>query len=254
MDDNLFFKILWRFNAIAIAFGVLMLLILAVTEIIRNLTYAFSNQEAGHAIVDVADNQPRDEIWELGFTRLLNTETPVILIPLHTDKEAMKADKSLIQYPSPSSYSGFAIRSSSIINYFFIDIANNQKRWLFKGNRQLIVQEYPVGGGYKDDYRIERPRSDDEKTVSMVFEVINKDTDRNGILTLNDKATIGITTATGQSYTELVTGIDRMVGEPVRSGDHVTIVYQKQGRGYTLQVSLNDFSVLDNSQIPKMEK
>jgi len=248
MDDNRFFKFLWRFNAIAISLAVLLLVIGVGSDLVRRFMHR-SIDRPDTAIVDISNNQPKDETWELGHTQRLNTETPIILIPLYTDKEAMKADKSVFQISSSYAYRP---RSDSTINYLFIDIESTEKRWLFSNNKQLVVSNIEVGGPNRDDYHFNQIATDKTKTKAIIFETINTDTSNDGLLNLEDKTTISITTPTGKRYTELVKGIDRIVGAPVLSKKHVIIIYQKNGRGYTMQVSLEDFSVLDNSQLPKI--
>ncbi len=89
MEENKFFKFVWRFNAIIfmvagiLAIGVLFF---AGYQIIKDIT----RERTPRNIVNVSEEQTVDEKWTLGHLKSVDG-TPIIMIPLNSDQSYARA-------------------------------------------------------------------------------------------------------------------------------------------------------------------
>ena len=228
MEDNRFFKFAWRFNAIIFMVAgilVIVVLIYAGYQIIKETT----RKKTTRNIVNVDKNQTIDEKWELG--RLYKIDgTRFVMLPLTSDQSYAMAS--------------YSKSSNSVRNYLFIDTRNNNKRWLFQTNRNLIADI---------DFLNENENEAKERTLlAILYRIISKDTNGDKRLTKDDKLTIAISLPSGRGYKEVIHDIDRFLGHDVINRDRILLIFQKDGTGYTADLSLSDFSISNENEIPKI--
>ena len=93
------------------------------------------------------------------------------------------------------------------------------------------------------------------KTVEskvILYKVINRDTNSDKEINLNDKQDLAISDTAGKRYTVLVKGIERIISMESIDENAMMIVYQKAGIGYSLKLSLDSFKILSNVVLPKV--
>lgn len=229
MEDSRFFISVWRFNAIILMVaGILSigLLIFSGYHIIKDVTRKRNTRN----IVNVSEDQQINEKWELGRVHEI-VGTPYALIPLTSDQSYAQS------YYSKS--------SNSARNYLFIDTENSNKQWLFDTNEFLVADiDFLSEKEYKDDDRVVR---------AILYTVIEEDTNGDKRLTGKDEMTIALSMPSGHEYKRVLTGIDTYIGHQVMDKKRMFLVYQKEGIGYTANLSFSDFSISNISELPKIK-
>lgn len=229
MEDNRTFKFIWRFNAIILMVaGILSIGILffAGYHVIKDAVKERNTRN----IVNVDEDDSIDEKWELG--RLYEIEgTSFLQIPLVSDQRYAQS------YSSKS--------SDSVRNYLYIDTKNNTKNWLFKTNEFLVADI---------DYLSEKIYNTEDRIVrAILYTVIEKDTNGDKRLTTKDDKTIAISMPNGQGLKKLFTGIDIIIGHQVINKENMFIVYQIQNKGFSAYISLKDFTIGNETELPKLK-
>jgi len=232
MQENRFFRFVWRFNAVVLMIvGILAIVLLGFGG--YQIFEEILGEEAPAKTVDVGGGSIADEKWRLG--QLQNIEgSPYVMIPLFSDQGV------------DSSYSSKASSTSSH-NLLFINCEDNQKRWLFPANDFLVVRKCLLPEG---DYFSSCKR--DQPVKAILYQIAKKDTNGDGRLTENDEKTVALSLPSGLGYKEILHDVDVFVGQKVLDEETLLIVFQKQEIGYSVNVSLKDFSLSEVTELPKV--
>lgn len=229
MEENRFFKFVWRFNGIIFMFaGVLTIGVLgyASYKMYRDTT---RERNVGN-IVNVAENKHIDEKWQLGRMEKIDG-TPYAMIPLYSDQNYAQS------YYSKS--------AQSTRNILFINMGNNQKRWLLDTNDWLIISS---------DILPEREYNEKDKLAKVIlYSIVKKDTNDDKRLTSEDKSIIALSQLSGENYKEVLNDIDVLIGQQLLDNNTLIVIYQKKGIGYSATVSLADFSISNQAELPKIK-
>ena len=229
MEENKFFKTVWRLNSLLFALaGLLGILIMlfAGYQIVKD---TFRDRNVRN-IVNVAEDQDVKEKWSLGNMNAI-AGTDIVTIPLNSDQSYSQS------YYSKSGY--------SVRNYLFIDTKTNEKYWLLQTNKYLLPELNIIS---------EKSYSDpDYKAEAILFEVIKHDTNKDERLTTKDKITIALSLPSGKKYEEVLNDIDFFVGHTMVDSETIMLIYQIDNVGYSAYVSLIDFSLSNKSKLPNIE-
>jgi len=143
-----------------------------------------------------------------------------------------------IIYSSSSHYSRFAK------NILFIDANDNSFRWLFKKNTQLIEEYFSFP---RMDYP---PFMNNKKSEAKIifYKVIDSDTNGDGKVTVEDNKNLAVSDTAGKEYKVIIRNISRIISIQELHSDMFTIVYQKAGVGYSLNLHSKGFTVLRNTK------
>ncbi|NEQ87560.1 MAG: hypothetical protein F6K26_48425 [Moorea sp. SIO2I5] len=231
MEDNKFFRFVWRFNAIVImASGLLAIAVLAFAaiEIVRSTT----RERQGINILNVDDDSSSSQEWELGNLREVDGTT-YLMVPLYSDQSYTQ------------SYYSKSTRSTR--NYLFLDSETGNSKWLFANNDYLIASDRFISGtNDKENNRLES-----KPVIAVLYQLIKQDTNGDGRLTNNDMLTIALTHPNGNDYQEVLTGVDRFLGYKVINANSLLILYQRDGIAYSAKVSLDNFALSNEKEITK---
>jgi hypothetical protein len=230
MNAHRFFRLVWRFNSVAImvaALAVIAFLCIAGYMAYRDIT----RNRYVHNVVNVDDDKQSAGKWEFGRLSAISGASYVML-PLYFDQTYAQ------------SYYGKSARSTR--NLLFIDAETNDGRWLFDTNDYLIVG---------DDLIREGPADRADKPVrAVLYTVVKKDTDGDKRLTSKDKIDVALSLPNGRDYKEILNDIDHLIGHELINKDTMILVYEKQGIAYSANVRLSDFSVIRRSELPEIKK
>ncbi len=118
-------------------------------------------------------------------------------------------------------------------NLVFLDTNSLRSQRLFDTNAYVILQT---------DQHSQKIES---KTVTqwLVHQVLKADTDGNKRLDRNDQLTLGISSASGQKYVEVLTDLNKIFGLTMISPGKLVVVYGKKGTKAASIIDLNKRSV-----------
>ncbi|SMC95479.1 hypothetical protein SAMN02746065_11715 [Desulfocicer vacuolatum DSM 3385] len=226
MEENRFFKYIWRFNAIVLMIAGL--LAIGVLTFGGYKIYLETTRERNTKnIVNIQEGGEIEEEWQLGYLSKIEG-TPYVMIPLNSDQSY--------------SQSYYSKSSSSARNYLFINSQNNEKHWLFNTNKYLVVDS---------EFLTERDYGDEKRKIrAILYKVVKNDTDKDKRLTGKDIKAIGISMPNGKGYKEVLQDVDLFIGHQLIDKNTLLIVYQKKGVGYSANVLLSGFVLTNEAELP----
>ncbi len=228
MEESKFFKYVWRCNGVIIMIaGLLAIGILLFVS--YKLFQESTREREVRNIVNVEESSDIEEKWQLGYLSKIQG-TSFGMIPLYSDQNYTQSyyDKS----------------SSSVRNYLFINSENDEKGWLFNNNNNLISDTSMLS--------VEEFGDENRKVIAILYEVIKSDTNDDQRITNEDLKSISISRPNGKEYKEILTNVDVFVGQQLMGKDNLLIVYQRNNIGYSARVNLTNFSVSDETELPKI--
>lgn len=228
MEDNQFFKLIWRFNSLIFMIGgilAIVILLFAGYRIIQETMGERSTQN----IVNVQQDKSVREQWALGHLAKI-PGSPYLMIPLNSD-----------QHYAQSYYNKSA---SSVRNYLFINGHTNAQHWLFETNRYLIsdvdlLSEKPYG-------------AEDREIRAILYKIVKDDSNGDNRLTEQDLQTIGLSLPDGKGYQEILKSIDFFIGHQILDKQRLLILFQRQGVGFSVNVDLTSLTMTQETQLPDM--
>lgn len=227
MEENRFFKYVWRINGLLLLLaGLLTLALLAFAGYQIYAQQSGRDRQNSLPLASTGESAPPTQ---LGVTQAI-PGTPYVMMPLLADP----ADK-----PGYFSKSGADAR-----NYLFIDGQHQAQHWLLANNDQLIVGS---------DLLSELGCCTDNRTIrAILYQVVTADSDGDHKLSRQDAVTLALSRADGSGYRVLIPAVDRLLGQQTLDDHTLLLLYQKQGIGYAAWVSLTDLSLLKEQPLPKV--
>ncbi|GAA0363096.1 hypothetical protein GCM10009092_29350 [Bowmanella denitrificans] len=227
MEDNKFFKLVWRFNGLVISVvGILAIgvLLFAMYQILKDVT----RERNTHNIVNIEDGDQVKETWRLGhITHLSGHKT--LMIPLDSDQSFNR------EYFSKS--------SSSTRNYLFINTETDSSKWLFDHTNYLVEHADQLRIG---DYSSKKP------VLAILYTLVKLDSNGDSHLTTSDLTTIAISKPNGSGYREVLTDIEQVIGSTLLSETELFIIYQLNGKSFSSTINLTNFELGRTKELPKI--
>lgn len=227
MEQNRFFRILWRFNAVVISLvGIVsfVCLLFGGYQIFKDITRKSSSQN----IVNIETSDEVKIDWHLGSSEKIKGHS-VLKIPLFSGQKYSQ------------SYYSKSVKSSR--NYLFINTETDSKHWLFSHNDYLVESAEELGLGGCQSQKI---------SLAIIYEVIKSDTNIDMRLTNSDLKTLAISKPDGTNYIELVTELDDVIDYDVVNDNLVYVLYKKNDVVYSASINLSNFAVQNETEIPKV--
>jgi hypothetical protein len=179
-----------------------------------------------------------------GAIDVVNTTAPSKK-PVHLQLERVEniagSDAQMIQLSTrdessvPSS--GYAQRTRNVL---FLGGAEKQARWLFKTHRNLILSG--------EQLRLDRPDAD-EPARALYFEYVAQDSDGDGTLTEADRSSVALTRPDGSGFTEVLTGLNRVLAHQLKDAQHLSVVYQRGAVVRHARISLATMKVDSDQEV-----
>lgn len=233
MEENEFFKYIWRFNALAFA-GAATLAILA--AVYTGAIY-IKNQDARlHQTANVVnfDRQGKSS----GKFKFGN---PVAM----TGSDFVRI--SLMRDPSHeiSSYTPYS-EITNDVNFLFLDVAKNEGKWLLENTNQLFVS-----GKFLYD-KFTRDMNEEKKIIGILYELVENDTDKDGQLTRADAITLSTSQPDGSQYRKLIEEIDKVHSITQISVQKVLVIYQKNNHTVSALYGIPLMNLISQKTIPQV--
>ncbi|MBN1967771.1 MAG: hypothetical protein JXR48_02110 [Candidatus Delongbacteria bacterium] len=225
MENNRFYKIVWRLNAIVILIaGIIAIFILLFVG--YNFYRDFFGSRFVPDAINVSENNNIQETRSLGYLQRIEG-TNFICIPFETDQTY--------------AHSYFSKSLNSYRNYLFIDLETNEQNWLLENNNHLITQTDFI---FENDGSLGK-----NKVLAIMYSIVKSDNNSDKMLNEKDKITIALSNTSGKNYYEILTSVDRLIGFNMVNENEIIIIYMNDSRGYSIKVSLEDYKILSKVEI-----
>ncbi|MEI6427478.1 MAG: hypothetical protein WCO45_03685 [Pseudanabaena sp. ELA607] len=228
MKFRRFVSYVWHINAFLILFVGLLaggILALSALQLLRDMTQR-------RAVSDVANVSPQEVTLakaEVGDFEVI-PQTNVARAPLYVKQEY--------------DYRISGKEASSIRNYLFFDGNQKVSYWLKAKNDGLIISSIPV---------FNLPNSNDSKPsvkpLSIIYVLLESDTNQDQRLNEADLKTIAISSPTGKQFKSLVQGVTRFHGHTVSPEGKVTIFYHGGNKLKAMEYDPISQSVVSESEL-----
>ena len=186
-----FFKWVWRFNAVVIAFAALAVIAVSVF-IARELWQDYTRDKYAPEVVNIdTESNTLQDAFSYGYPVFDNDNNSIILPLLVSQTYGVSR-----AYASVSKNTG-----SNTINYLIINRDDDSSHWFFADHKQLITQVEII----------KRPidaEDDDKKVVARLYEIVTKDSNGDKRLSESDKKTLLITPPDRSNPTQIISGYD----------------------------------------------
>jgi len=234
MKIDKFFKWVWNINGLILLIGASILTII----IAYQLTKDFFREEARSTqTLSLAEDSKGEENWSLGYPEYIEG-SDYYYLPLESDTKEVET-KSKVYNLYSSGYS--ATRAKNVI---FLNSITNDSTWLFESVKQIIINMNAL------PFRME---NDQVVTKAIYYEVINNDTNKDGVFDINDKRTFSLTKDDGSSYSEIISGYNSIVKASLNKDGKLFVVYINNDEVHSMLIELDEFTVIDQKQLPKVK-
>jgi hypothetical protein len=228
MDENKWFKLLWRVNAV--------LVLLVLVAVICSVTYStvrgrFREPYYGRSnIAQVGIGLSADAVLEgrYGDPRKLPGASRFI-VPLNR----------IYRKSDPSGY-----RGRFLVNLLFVDTDLGVKRWLLPDNEKHISRYHVLTHG----------RDESKQTLAILYEIVEESDvvdEETGAPVM--RPSLYVSRPDGTGLARVIKCVDRCVHRAVADENHLVIFYVKENMGHAARISLSDFSIVGSTTLQPIE-
>ncbi|HWA89764.1 MAG TPA: hypothetical protein VG889_07005 [Rhizomicrobium sp.] len=245
MDQNNFFRWVWRFNALALAGGGLFILGMAAISLLS--APIFQAPPEGH-FTPVPNGAEKDHTYRLSPLQL-SVGGEVLFQLGRWDGAPNKYGLADITVRSPSEYGG-----PNTVNLLAVDGATGAGHHLFRGYDREIVSWNAVTrpGDKPDSVPVPgQPIASGPAAIALVIRTIDADTDKDGALTAKDKQSLYVYRPGDGLATKLI-DVDYLLSSDRTDGAHYLVVHERGKTAYAASYSLPDFKLLSEKPVPPL--
>jgi hypothetical protein len=203
--------------------------------------------EPGLAIVEGEVGANAEHTWQLG--NLLDVKgSQIMIFPLHVrDPRGGYSSYS-------SSHSAMQTR-----NLLFVDSQSGSKRWLLPKTDQW-VRDWSVlrpGQGIsaeRSGRSLFEPSSEQvqQEPVGVLYQITRDDSDGDGKWTAGDTFSLALSAVDGTGFTEILSGIDDVLGWKLLDDDRLVIYCVRSFIAYEAIASLSSAEILSQTKLPSV--
>lgn len=245
MDENKFFKWIWRFNALAIFVALLIMGAL----ILEHLYQQFSIEEITPTpVINLAEDPEEKEMWQLGEAIEINGSGYVLMPLVSQNNEAeVREERSGFNNFSGGTYGisgGYYYPQNPTKNILFLNTQTNESYWMFENANMLIydIELYPrFYTGQRKDY-----------TTSILYKVRNKDSNKDGVVNKEDRRGLAISDPLGKKYSIVLDEYDSLMHKQITEDDRLFLVYQLGDTGFSLQYDMQNMKLISKKELLKV--
>ncbi len=236
------FTWVWRINGLLFMFGALLL----AGSLIFNQINRRTQIPHERTVTNIASDPEGKEKWFLASPRRIKGTDMVYLELVSENSEVLVDDSTMNYFGDGHSYT----RDKSK-NILFLNEVTDKSHWLFNGVEQLImsVKELPEHsryGSYNSAHQ-------DEKTVVIVYSVIDSDTNKDGAIDAEDQDSLALSNALGSNYRVVLEDYERVLSVSLIEENILSIIYQTEGAIYSLKYAIDNSKLLSNTALPTIE-
>ncbi len=233
MNTDKFFKRIWNINSVIILLGSLCILASLASSLARDL---FRDKIMPEQTLDLAADTQNDEKWSLGYPEKIQG-SKYYLIPLESEKKQVEADSEVMRFAS------YEPNSNRAKNILFIDNISNESTWLFESVKQLIINKVILTFKNSDK---------NISTKAIYYEVINNDTNNDGVYDLKDKRSFSLSKVDGTGYREIISGYNSIVEASINDNENLFVIYIINEKVHSMVINLNNFEVIHKNQLQRV--
>ena len=227
MRNRRVFRYIWNFNAVMLAMGGCVGILLLLFVAYQAVTSYRPRHEPPPLAADADPDRPEQRL-EIGSLTSLDGAGRVYLLLYVRDENS-------------GSYSSKRGRRE-VHNILFANLEDQSSRWLFPANEQRILDHRGLTG--------QGSARRDEEALAMFYRVAMEDTNEDGEIDELDRQSVALSDLDGQRYTEIVSGLEELSGYETLNDREFALVYQAQAKLHIARVSLETFEVLSTVEVP----
>ncbi len=171
--------------------------------------------------VEILQSGGNEQDLRLGFISQING-SPYLVMPLE------------------ASHKSYGKSSYLARNYLFINGETNQSHWLLRHDKSLILEMRLLTTGDESATEVN----------AIFYRFVTADTNGDDKLTEKGKQSLALSSPDGRSFKEVLTGLERSIGQHMVDRDNLLIVYRRLGITYSVKVDLTDFSLSTDKSVP----
>jgi hypothetical protein len=217
-----FFKWVWRFNAVLICLGALLIVGIILWEITRDLRrHGLQAGDWGPDAIAPTESKDDDEPTLRFGSPSARAPIGLHAVPLYTKQE----------------YSGYSISKSSsgaLINYLVVNTSNERRRWLFPNTDRRILQTTPLA------FR----NNNSETKLGHILTVIEVDTNNDGQLSRLDTQTIYLIDQQWSEPQKILDGVTAILVTEAVSKDAFDLIVTTEDRTRALRIDAASANIL----------
>jgi hypothetical protein len=249
MEENKFFKWIWRIVAI----GLLLMIITGLYGFIRNEVKKLNrpNMDRIEPVSTLAKDPQKVEKWVLRTAPYVADNSDYTILSLYSqynkvknsDRDYYATTNNVVQY-----------HGDSLKNILFVNIKENSSSWLFPTNNQLILDYDSNVRLFREGhpYYLDTGREKVEKATFIYYKLINKDTNGDKIITEADHLNFAVSDTSGKNYRVVVEDMEIIISMKTINKETMSLIYQKDGIAHSLQLNTNSFEIILDVVLPKV--
>ena len=177
--------------------------------------------------------------------------TDYLAAPVYIDYSGKGRSEPIVAATDEYAWTKGSKGSGSLVNnYVFVNQKDLSSRKLLPNNKSVILEERRYGDDVKQpDSKIKEDvvaKPNLQTVKSVLYRVVNADTNNDKIIDGRDKKTIAIADADGGNYKELVPGMDRILKIHNPSKDKQVVFYQTGSDFFVASIDISSRSAQVN--------
>jgi hypothetical protein len=238
MKLNRIFRYIWRIDGVLIFIAGMGILALIVFASFSALADKFRSANAN--TVRVETDEGANLKIQLSYGKFAGIEgTNFLIAPLVSEQEY-----SNFGYGSMKEQKNKAVR-----NYLFLNSLNQTTHWLLPNNEVLFLSDELISD------RKRKAEDVEPSPISGIFyQLINADSNNDGRLDAQDKQTIAFSDANGQNFTELITGVEEILGRERLDDDNLLLIYKTKGSTVAATLKISEKKIIQSKELPKVNE
>jgi len=249
MEENKFFKLIWRMVAI----GMLIMIITGLYSFIRSEMRRVNPPYMPRVepISTLAKDPQKVEKWVLRVAPYVADNSDYTVLSLYSKYNKVEGSGENYYATTSNVEKYYRDRSKNIL---FVNTKENTSSWLFPTNNQLILDYQSNVHLFTEGlpYYMDTDKKRDEKATFIYYKLINKDTNGDKIITEADHLNFAVSDISGKNYRVIIEDMETVISMKTINKESMSLIYQKDGIAHSLQLNTNSFEIISDVELPKI--